>query len=780
MASLLLAMAVGVLALTLSSAPNPEPATRSAVRLSHAQPPIVFEPNRGQADRSIDFLARGSGYTLALRPTEALFVLGGKGRLRMKLSGASRKAQLQAHELLPGKVNYLLGNDRSRWVRGVETYARITATDIYPRIDLVYRGNRSGLEYDFLVRPGGHPGRISLAFDGARSLRLDRSGNLRLDLLGGTLLQLPPFAYQLVNSRRRPVHAAFRILDGRVAFTTGAYDRSRTLVIDPSIVYSTYLGTTADELGTSIKVDSAGSAYIAGHSLQAFQPARVGDSPDLGEGDVFVTKLSPSGGTVVFTTLIGGAGTEVSSAIDIDDTGSAYVTGSTASADFPTTAGAFDPSDNPADDGFVAKLNATGSGFVYSTYLGGAADDFGTGIHVVRATGSVTVSGSTLSSDFPTTAGAYDTSPNGLSDGFVTRLNAAGAAPLVYSSYLGGSGNDYAEDVAVDAEGSSYIGGTTESSNFPATAGAFDLVLGGSADAFAAKLDSGGGALAYATYLGGGGIDRGSAIGVDPVAETAHLAGQTASGTSSPFPTTGGAWDTDLSGVTDAFATKLNSAGNGLAYSTYLGGTNRDRSHAITVDPDGDAHVAGETQSTDFPSVNPAQGSTGGLTDAFVTGFAAAGGALVYSTYLGGGGNDVALGIAADGAGAAYVTGETSSTTFPTMNPAQATNAGGIDAFATKLAVPTATVLRSFSARRTGANSVLRWRTGSEVGLLGFNVFGDRRGLRIRLNRILISAAGGVAGREYSFRTPSRMTRYWLQEVRVDGSRAWRGPAKAR
>lgn len=773
-AALPIAAGIGVL-LMLGSPSGPKDESAAPANAGYRQLPLAFERNRGQADRGIGFLVRGGGYTVALRPTEALFALARDDRFRMRLAGANPSARLRAQEALVGKVNYLIGKDRSRWLRGVETYGRVISTGVYPGIDVVYRGERGRLEYDFILRPGADPSQISLAFDGAGKVRIDRAGSLLLDLPGGPLRQLRPQAYQQVDGRRQEVASSFRLQGGRVAFTLGDYDRSRMLVIDPAIVYSTYLGTNADEIGRSIAVDSTGAAYITGESVLGFRPSDATEGPDLGGADVLVTKLSPGGNAVVYTTFLGGTADDFGRSIDVDGSGFAYLTGSTSSSDFPTTAGAFDPSDNPGVDAFVTKLDTAGGGPLYSTYLGGGENDSGSGMYVDDGTGSATVSGTTSSGDFPTTPGALDTSPNGIDDVFVTRFDATGPAPLVFSTYLGGSGNDSGLGVDVDDEGSSYITGYTESANFP-TMGAFDTSLGGTTDAYVAKLASTGVSLVYSTYLGGGGIDQAFGVAVDPVAKTAYVVGQTAS---NDFSTTAGAHDTTLGGSTDAFATKLTAAGNGLAYSTYLGGGSNDRGSAVAVD-EGFAYVAGETASTDFSTVSPSQPGNAGLADAFVSKFNTAGSALAYSTYLGGSGNDFGYGIAVDQTAAAYVTGRTSSSNFPTQNAAQPMYGGGADAFATKLSITTAALLRSLSARRAGANAVLRWRTGSELGLLGFNVFGERRGLRIPLNRTLISAAGGVAGHEYSFRTPSRMTRYWLQEVKVDGSRAWRGPAKVR
>ena len=759
-----------------------------AVRERYARLPVAFEPNRGQADAGTAFLARGADYGIALRSTETLFALGKHGFLRVRLAGANSNASLVPEQRLPGRVNYLLGNDRSRWLTGVPTFARVRARNVYPGIDLTYHGRQGRLESDFLVRPGASPRAVTLMFSGARGLRLDGEGNLVVGLPRGALQELAPRAYQRVAGRRRDVRARFVLHGSRVGFAVAAYDRARPLVIDPPI-YSSYVGGSGpNDIAHAVAVDASGNAYVAGEASANF-PTTPGSvqATSAGSQDAFVAKLNTTGSALVYSTYLGGLFADRAFGIAIDADGNAYVTGQTSSTNFPT-ASPYQAANAGSVDAFVTKLNASGSALVYSTYLGGStaspglatADDTGQAI-AVDADGNAYVAGQTSSTNFPT-MGPVQTANAGRVDAFVTKLNAAGSA-LVYSTYLGGStssggsvADDIAYGIAVDASGNAYVAGDTHSTNFP-TASPYQAANAGSDDAFVTKLNASGSSLVYSTYLGGTVGDGADAVAVD-AGGNAYVGGRTAS---TNFPTAS-PYQAANAGSVDAFVTKLNASGSSLVYSTYLGGGNFDHAHAIAVGSDRSAYVGGETQSANFPTASPVQPSNGGDTDAFVTKLSPSGSALAYSTYLGGSkpttfANDIAHGIAVDGAGDVYAAGETRSTDFPTTtNVLQSTNAGGVDAFVSKLAppsAPTAVTLRSFVARRSSRDVLLRWRTASESGLLGFNVY---RG-RTRLARALIPARGGAGGSSYSYLDRAaphgRLLRYRLQAVSANGTPVW-------
>jgi hypothetical protein len=485
-----------------------------------------------------------------------------------------------------------------------------------------------------------------------------------------------------------------------------------------ALVYSTYLGGGGEDQGYGIAIDGSGNAYITGYTSSTDFPTTPGafDISYHASSDVFVSKLNATGTALVYSTYLGGGNNEESRSIALDNSGNAYITGYTSSTDFPTTPGAFNTSSGGV---FVSKLNASGTALIYSTYLGGGS---GYGI-ALDGSGNAYITGYTSSTDFPTTPGAFDTLYNGGFygyDAFVSKLNASGTA-LVYSTYLGGGDDDYAQGIAIDSSGNAYLTGETKSSDFPTTPGAFDISFNGgsswayNSDAFVTKLNASGTALVYSTYLGGGGVylydagcDSGLGIAVDG-SGNAYITGET---NSPNFPTTPGAFDASYNGLIpfrddielfsapppgklyyyDVFVSKLNSSGSALVYSTYLGGGSWDYGSGIAIDSSENTYITGQTMSSDFPTTPSALDSSynGGSYsyDVFVSKLNANGTALVYSTYLGAGGNDDGYGIAIDSSGNAYITGRTGSSDFPTTSGAFDTSSnGGYDAFVTKMSL---------------------------------------------------------------------------------------------
>jgi len=644
--------------------------------------PLAFEPNQGQASAGIRFLARGPGYGLALTRAGATLALhrtdGGAAALKLRFAGANENVRLVGSRPLPGKVNYLRGNDASKWLTGIGTFGAVRYQDLYPGVDARFYGRQGQLEYDLVVAPGTDPATIGLALRGARNLHLDAQGNLLVRLPHGTLVQRRPHVYQTLDGRRQPVAGRFVLLgDNRFGFRVGAYDKRRPLVIDPQLVYSTYLGGSGFDDGAGIAVDAAGSAYVTGRTSSVDFPTTPGAfDRSLGGGDAFVAKLAANGASLVYSTYLGGGDPDSGLGITVDAAGSAYVTGETTSASFPTTAGAFDTSFNGPQSAFVTKLAPSGASLVYSTYLGAG---LGVGI-AVDAAGAAYVTGETDSANFPTTPGAFDMSVDD-GDAFVTKLAANGAS-LVYSTYLGGNNVDDGLGIAVDAAGSAFVSGTTFSADFPTTAGAFDSSLGAFEDAFVTKLAASGSSLSYSTYLGGSDSDSGSQVAVDATG-AAYVTGRTRS---TNFPTTPGAFDTSYNGDSDPFVSKLAPNGASLVYSTYLGGSDSDGGLGIAIDSAGSAYVTGDI-SPDCPE--------SACTDAFVTKVAASGASLVYSTRLGGDDLDFGRGIAVDAAGSAYVTGITFASDFPTTPGAFDTSFNGdADAFVTKLSAAAVVTIR--------------------------------------------------------------------------------------
>jgi uncharacterized repeat protein (TIGR01451 family) len=711
------------------TSPSPAPVSEKARRRlldSYGKLPLSFVQNKGQTETGVRYYAQGAGFGFYFTDEKVALTFGNGERgtaLDLRFIGANPEAKLEAQRRATGDVNYLTGASAAKQYTNLPTYHQVAYRDLWPGVDMVFRGTGGKLKYEFLVRPGARAEDIKLAYAGAEGLSVAAGGSLLIETPLGVLRDSRPASYQRIDGTRVAVDSRYVLAGGAresaYGFEHGAYNAQRPLVIDPGLEYSTFLGGTQRDVGEAIAVDGQGNAYVTGTTLSVDFPTTVGafDEGFDGGQDIFVTKLDATASALVYSTFLGGTSTtdrEQGLGIAVDGQGNAYLTGKTDSTDFPTTAGAFDQAFNGgSSDAFVTKLNATGSALVYSTFLGGPAslftlgEDEGFGI-AVDAAGSAYVTGSTSSMDFPTTAGAFDEDFNGDggTDVFVTKLNAFGSS-LVYSTYLGGeTGFEIGFGIRVDGQGSAYVSGSTASSDFPTTAGAFDTDPN---DVFVTKLNAAGSALVYSTYLGGTGHEQGRQIAVDGQG-SAYVTGVTQS---VDFPTTPGAFDTTFNGAPDVFVTKLNPAGTALAYSTYLGGPFSDGGHSIAVDAQGSAYVTGNTESepgsTGFPTTPGAFETTSpGDNDAFVTKLNATGSALAYSTYLGGTDSDEGRGIAVDGEGNAYVTGSTTSADFPTTLGARDTTYNGNgDAFVTKLA-PTAPAQADLSLTKFDAPDPVR------------------------------------------------------------------------
>jgi len=554
----------------------------------------------------------------------------------MRLVGANASAAVTGAEELPGKSNYFIGNDPKKWRTNVPNYAKVKYQDVYPGVDLVYYGNQGGqLEYDFVVAPGADPETIRFALSGGLQ-ESSRQSAVGSRAQNQTLRQSK---IQNLKSKIDPSGDLVIETDG------GEVRLHKPVVYQPAISN----GQRTTDYGQRAPVE--GHYVMQANNQVGFKVASYDHTRPL--------LIDP---VLSYSTYLGGSFTDLGYHITVDSSGNAYVTGDTLSQNFPTanpfqaTNKATPTTSNPT--AFVAKLNSTGSALVYSTYLGGSNEDVGTGI-AVDSSGNAYVTGYTTSTNFPT-VNPLQVSNGGGYEAFVSKLNAAGSA-LVYSTYLGGSGSDAGGGIAVDSSSNAYVTGYTNSTNFP-TANPFQASNGGGYDAFVSKLNAAGSALVYSTYLGGSGSDAGTGIAVDS-SSNAYVTGYT---NSTNFPTVNPLQVSNGGGY-DAFVSKLNAAGSALTYSTYLGGSNEDVGTGIAVDSSSNAYVTGYTSSTDFPTVSPLQASYGGGNlDAFVAKFDAAGSALIYSTYLGGGGTDRGYGIAIDSSANAYVTGETISNNFPT------------------------------------------------------------------------------------------------------------------
>jgi Beta-propeller repeat len=657
---------------------------------AYANLPVSFIENRGQTDPRVRYYARGNGYAFYMTPSEVMLTFAKQDvlttpdqslrgmALALQFLDANPAVEPKGAERAAGVINDLSGSDPSQWHTRIPQFRDVVYPDLWPGIDLQLREQSGVLKYEFHVQPGASPSDIRLAYDGADSLGLNGAGGLQISTPIGVLEDSVPLSYQTIGGVQVPVSSRYVLgsdpgSDDGFSFAVGGYRRDHELVIDPGVQYATFLGGSSDEKPASIAADAGGNAYIGGTTQSPDFPTTAGAFDRTGAAqnfaEAFVTKLNPAGTALVYSTFVGGSDMEFAHGLTVDPSGSAYVTGQTKSSNFPTTGGAFDRSLNiPPNcprcatdntDNFVFKLNAAGSALVYSTYLGGTEYEGARGI-AVDSGGNAYVVGETLSSDYPTTAGAFDRTRTGEYDMFLTKLNPTGSA-LVYSTFIGGTAVDNGDDVAVDSGNNAYVVGATSSTDFPTTAGAFDTTANGAFDGTVTKVNAAGSALVYSTYLGGSGFDGGAGVTVDGPG-SAYVVG----GTPSPdFPVTPGAYDTTFNNG-DAYVTKFDPAGSALVYSTFIGGSDYDSIGSIVLDTAGNAWLSGGTSSADFPVTADATDATfNGGGDGTITQLNSAGSALLFSTFLGGSQGDGTYDIARDPTGDVYVTGSTFSQNFP-------------------------------------------------------------------------------------------------------------------
>ncbi len=667
--------------------------------------PLSFEMNQGQVDSDVTFLSRGNGYTMYLAGDEAVMVLnkplegesGAASVVRLQLIGANPNPQALGQEELPGKINYFIGNDPAKWQTDVPTYAKVRYEEVYPGIDLVYYGNQGQLEYDFVVQPGADPGLIGLRFDGVDDLQIDKEGNIVLSVGHEKVIQQAPIIYQEIAGERVEVIGHYIFYGQReVGFALGEYNKNLPLIIDPILVYATYLGGINQEQLFGLDVDSTGSAYVTGQTSSTDFPVTAGslDTTLDGSDDIYVAKIDSSGTSLVFATYIGGAGQEAGDALDVDAAGNVYVSGFTSSSDFPVTTGAFDVT-SAGGDSFVLKLSSSGSSIVYASFLGGSSSERAWSVKA-DGLGQAHVVGHTSSNDFPTTIGAFDPTFNSVGctvcqDLFAVKFDATGSS-LLYGTFIGGSGLDYTYSADLDSSGNILINGFTDSPDFPVTSGAFQSAFAGATDAFLVKLNSSGTALVYGTYLGGNNYESSSPITGGVAVDAAGNAYVTGLTTSTDFPTTASAFDTTYNGGHDPYITKFDPTGN-VSYSTFVGGTSNDYGTAIDVDSAGNAYITGQTFSSNLPITSDAFQSDLNGHSAYLLVMNTVGTNIIYGTFLGGNGGaavEVGRAIAVGDNNEVYVAGATNSTDFPVTSGAfeQTYGGGTADGFLAKIRLP--------------------------------------------------------------------------------------------
>ncbi|MCK9632425.1 MAG: SBBP repeat-containing protein, partial [Methanoregula sp.] len=706
----------------------------ASVTLMNVQVPFI--QNNGQQPDTVKFYAEtfyGTAYVTDNDITHALAVTKDNKTIDVALKeqfvtadGTAIPLISQGRDPAETKVSYFIGNNSSRWQTGLPTYNSISLGELYPNITVSVQAHGNNVEKFFAVAPGGSPENIRVKVLGAKSIAVANDGRLYIATGDGDVTMAVPKAFQDDEC----VTVVYRILDNDTyGFAVGEYVPSRTLVIDPALTYSTYLGGGLDDFGYGITHDVEGNVYITGRTTSSDFPTTAGvykttlDSTEEGVQDAFVSKLNPSGTALLYSTYLGGVSYMTTTAgIATDTSGNVYIAGYTISPDFPVTDGAYQTaiSGNPDDcfpDVFVSKLNPAGSALLYSTYLGGSNDDEATGITIDSA-GNVFVTGFVTSEDFPTTARAYQTTKTGSFDAFVSELNPAGggSSDLVYSTYLGGAGGyTYTTGITLDNAGDIYISGSTQSASFPTTSGAYQTTkIASQTSAFVSKINPSGSDdddLVYSTYLGYGATNSANGIALDSNS-LVYITGSTSS-----FPVTSGAYQTSPGGGGDAFVSKLNLAGNGaddLVYSTYLGGSESENGKGIEVDNSGNVFITGYASSSDFPTTSDAyQPEWGGGSNAFVSKINLAGSGtndLAYSTYLGNNDEDYSgNGITADTAGNVFITGFAGSG-FPTTAGAYQPTFHGdpytYDAFATKFSFPSEHTLTSITVSPATASLI--------------------------------------------------------------------------
>jgi hypothetical protein len=658
--------------------------------------PLRFEANLGQWIPTVRYAARASGYSLLLTGAGPTIALGGTQRVDISLLGSRPAAEIQPLEKLSVRTNYFVGA-RDRWRRDVPTYSRVLYRQVYTGIDVVYYGGQDHLEYDFTVAPGADPSAIKLRFQGADRVSITPQGDLLVEAAGRRIVQKRPWLYQdpARGAARREIPGRYVMLgDNLIGFSIGRYDPARPLVIDPLLVYSTYLGGSGTEEFDAVKTDSHGYLYMVGSTTAADLVTSPGAwwpvNSNPGTADVIIAVLdttAPDPYPLRYLTYLGGTADDFPAGLDVDSQYHVYITGSTDSVDFPVYGNAVQSA--PLGTGwnaFVTELDLLGGGLPYSTYYGGTDDSYGRGI-AVDQNGLMYVIGTTLASDFPVTDSAFAAVLNGLQDMFLCELDPNATDPA-YSSYLGGELSDDGRAIAVGADGLVYFAGTTESTQFPLAGASYRSTLQGGDDIIIGVMDmtqSGVGSLVYATYFGGSDDDEVRRLTFDASGRVL-LAGYTLS---VDFPITHDAVQGAAGGNGDAFVSVVNpwQPSAFLVYSTFLGGSQSDVAYDVIQDATGSLLITGYTLSSDFPITYDAyQPQYGGGIELFVTkikpGTPGIGG-IEFSTYLGTTGIHVGKGIAVASSGTVYVAGY-STVGLPTVGASAVTydgTSGAYDAF---------------------------------------------------------------------------------------------------
>ena len=661
--------------------------------LRRLEPPAAFVPNRGQWPEAVRYrMDQGGCAAWVVRDGWWLSLPAGKAgsgakpagvALRVTLEGGREAPGPSAERPLPGRCHYFLGQDPARWAAGVPRFERVAWRGLREGMDLVLLGGEGILRFDLHLAPGFDPSGIALRLAGHEALEVGEDGALRVHTACGVLEYGPPVAwYETPEGGRRPVACRFRRIDGaRFGFDVLEPRLDLALVIDPALRWSSLLGGSESQQILAVARTAAGEAVVAG-ALTSWDfpitPGTYDPSYNLG-GDAFVSRFDSQGQFLSYSTFLGGSGTDYASGVAVDAAGRVTVAGDTWSTDFPTLAGSWNTAHAGSSDAFVLRLDPLGQTLEYSGLLGGHGSERCNGLAVAPG-GAAVVCGATASSGFPTTTGAYDRTYNGgqyAGDAFATRVAADGKS-LDFSTFLGSFQEEVALDLALGPAEEVTLCGTTSSSSFPTTSGAWDRTFNGGSDGFASRLNAAGSWLLWSTFLGGEGSDAALAVALDPGGEV-YLAGRTYS---SSFPVTSGVLQPLAAGASEGFLSRLDPGAASLLASTYLGGSGEDEVRALLVDPGGNPIAAGVTTSDDWPvtpgtfddTFNGIPGDV--LTDAFVSRLGPDLAALEYSSFLGGSLNDDLQDMVWAPPDAVLMVGGTESSGFPVSPGAYQSFAG--------------------------------------------------------------------------------------------------------
>ena len=667
----------------------------AAVRAEFSKLPLSFIPNQGQADPAVLFQAKAEGDTIFFTKDNVVLVADKDGTpavFSTTVAGVNPDVTVVGVDPLPGKASFFVGNDPENWQSGLSTYGGVEYQNVLPGVDLTYRGTNGVLKREFVVAPGADASGIVIVYKNIDGITYGPDGTLQVQTPIGVLTETAPVCYQVINGNKVDVAAQYTILgDGRVGFTIGSYDKVYPLVIDPALLYSSYLGGAVNDAAMGITVDLLGQAYVTGYTDSTDFPVNYSfNMTPNGCSDVFVTKVSADGKDLLYSTYLGGNNTDIGNGIAVNDSGYAFITGSTSSPNFPTdptgtmkNTNTTSPSPCPfpgclGQDAFISVIAPDGLSLPYSTCIGGNSTDIGTSIAVSPDGTRVFTTGFTNSDNFPVTTDAYQHTLQGGSDAFIVVYTPGGQTnPPTYATYFGGTGSDEGLGIAVNwssVNPTYYVTGWTQSTNFPHTTGLSTYSV--SKDGFVSKFTNGTAAFTYSRYLGGNGNDEGRGIVVRNIAGTeyAYVTGVTYSTNFPVKPTSpprfGGAsyaypnFGTSSNG--DAFITQLEPTGL-LNWSTYLGGIDSDGGDGIAVDANNNIYITGYTLSGDFPSINPIPGfgTKHAFQDAFITMVNSNRSSINFSTYLGGNLDDTGTGIAVSDPQNIIISGYTTSYDFP-------------------------------------------------------------------------------------------------------------------